>query len=301
MRSMTGFGQATGENTHHAVAVTLKGVNHRYLEIKLRLEDEYRTSEPPLRDLFQESLFRGRVDAHVDVRRLTERDATVEVHRGVVRAAHGSFHELVEEGLLTRELTAGDLIRLPEAITVRVAPDRWNEADQELLLEVARQALQQMVQARSSEGQRLAGFLERSIGELEERVKQLGELREVALDDIAQGLKERLAKLLDRYSPERSDELDESRLAHEVAMLVEKSDVQEELDRLASHLAHFREITARADRPLSVGKRLDFLCQEIFRELNTLGAKCRNADMTRVVLDAKGVAEQLREQVQNVE
>jgi len=297
---MTGFGQAAGENRKHAVTVTLKGVNHRYLEIKLRLEDEHRASEAELRDLLQTELFRGRVDAQVEVRRLTERDAAVEVHRGVVQAAHGSFHELVEEGLLTSELTAGDLIRLPEAVTVRVAPDRWEAEDRKLVLEVARQALGEMVRARASEGGRLATYLERLVEKLERLVGLLAEQRDGALEEIATGLEERLQRLLER-SAERAGELDGSRLAQEVAILADKSDVREELDRLESHLAHFREVMARADHPVSVGKRLDFLCQEIFRELNTLGAKCRNTDMTRVVLDAKGAAEQLREQVQNVE
>jgi len=301
MRSMTGFGQASGENRHHAMTVTLKGVNHRYLEIKLRLEDEYRASEPALRELFQRELFRGRVDVTVEVLRLTERDAEVEVHLGVVRAAHGTFHELVEEGLLTRELNAGDLIRLPEAVTVRVAPDRWDEEDHDLLLEVARRAVDQMVQARVSEGERLAAFLAGHLESLEERVGRLELQREGALEEIATGLAERLERLLAQRGPELGGELDRSRLAQEVAILADKSDVREELDRLTSHLEHFREILDRSERPVSVGKRLDFLCQEIFRELNTLGAKCRNSDMTRVVLDAKGVAEQLREQVQNVE
>lgn len=301
MRSMTGFGQASGENRHHALTVTLRGVNHRYLEIKLRLGDEYRSSEAELRKLLQSQLFRGRIDATVEVRRLTEREAEVQVHRGVVRAAHSSFHELVEEGLLTRELTAGDLIRLPEAVTVRVAPDRWEEEDHELLLAVARQALDEMVRARSHEGERLAAFLAERVGELEDRLEKLDMLRDGALEEIAAGLEERLEKLLNQRSSEPTDELDRSRLAQEVAILADKSDVREELDRLSSHVNHFREISARSKSPASVGKRLDFLCQEIFRELNTLGAKCRNADMTRVVLDAKGVAEQLREQVQNVE
>lgn len=301
MRSMTAFGQASGENRHHAVTVTLKGVNHRYLELKLRLDDDYRASETALRDRFQKDLFRGRVDASIEVRRLTEREATVEVHRGVVRAAHSAFHELVEEGLLTRELTAGDLIALPEAVTVRVAPDRWDEEDRTLLLDVAGRALDQMVRARTSEGRRLAAFLAGHVEKLERQVARLEALRETVLEEIAAGLEERVRRLVDQRVPELAGELDRSRLAQEVAILADKSDIREELDRLASHLEHFREVTARADRPGSVGKRLDFLCQEIFRELNTLGAKCRNAAMTREVLDAKGIAEQLREQVQNVE
>lgn len=301
MRSMTGFGQATGENRSHAVTVSLRGVNHRYLEIKLRLDDEYRPSETALRELLQSELFRGRVDASVEVRRLQEREAAVEVHRGVVRAAHAAFRELVEEGLLTQELTAGDLIRLPEAVSVRVAPDRWDREDHELMLEVARRALVEMSRARAGEGERLAVFLAGHVDSLERHVRRLEGLREGAVEEIASGLEERIRRLLAQRLPDLDAELDRARLAQEVAILADRSEVREELDRLVSHIAQFRDITRSGESPGSVGRRLDFVCQEIFRELNTLGAKCRNAEMGRVVLDAKSVAEQLREQVQNVE
>lgn len=299
---MTGFGQARGENRHHAVTVTLRGVNHRFLEIKLHLGDEYRESEAELRHLLQRQLTRGRVEAGVEVRRLTEREADVEVHRSVVLAAHRALHELVEEGLLTRDLTSGDLLRLPEAVSVRLAPDRWEEADRELLRRVAAEALEQMVEARRNEGERLQAVIEDRLARLESLVAELAELRGEALEEAAVGLEARLTQLLVERKPELEVELDRSRLAQEVAILADKSDVQEELDRLVSHIAHFREVVQHSTSPpRSMGKRLDFLMQEIFRELNTLGAKCRHAGMIRTVLEAKGVSEQLREQVQNVE
>lgn len=299
---MTGFGQATGENQRHAVTVTLRGVNHRFLEIRLRLDDEYRASEKEVRGRLQEELFRGRVDAAVEVRCLGERDVEVEVHRNVVQGAHTALHGLMEEGLIARELTAGDLLRLPEALSVRLVPDRWDDEDRALVLEVTERALSQLIDARSREGQRLAAVLAERVAVLEDLVRDLAGQREETLGEIAAGLEERLGRLLAGDHPDRPVEIDPTRLAQEVAILADKSDIQEELDRLGSHISHFREIVhLTGDRPTSVGKRLDFLLQEIFRELNTLGAKCRNAAMTRKVLEAKGVSEQLREQVQNLE
>lgn len=294
MRSMTGFGQAAGENSRHAVTVTLKGVNSRYLELKVRLADEYRSSEPELRDLLGRELSRGRVEATMEITPLEEREANVEVHRKVVQAAHGALHELVGEGLITQELTAGDLLRLPEAFSVHVAPDRWDEADRELLSRLTESALEQLVAARTLEGQKLEGALRERLGQLEALAERLAAMRPQALERMRQGVEGRLERLLDEHDLE----LDRARLAQEVALLAEKSDVAEELDRLASHLEHFTELLGRRG---PVGKRLDFLMQEIFRELNTLGAKCRSSDMTRVVLDAKEISEQLREQLQNVE
>lgn len=297
MRSMTGFGQATGSNERHAVTVTLRSVNHRYLEIKLRLGDEQRGSEADLLEGLKEELVRGRVDAVVDVQVLGEREVEVEVHRSVVMAAHAALEELVEGGLIAQKLTAGDLLRLPEAFTIRVAPDRWEAADHALLIDVADQALAQMVEGRAREGAKLDAALadlltnlERVVGDLEEETARLA-------PEAAEALKGRLEGLLAEQG-DSAVRLDRRRLEEEVALLADKSDVREELDRLTAHLSHFRELMTEGR---AVGKRLDFLSQEILRELNTLGAKSRGGDVTRKMLEAKALCEQLREQVQNVE
>jgi len=296
MRSMTGFGQATGSNDRHAVTVTVRSVNHRYLEIKPRLADEQRGSEAALLELLKTELARGRVDVAVEVQVLGERAVEVEVHRSVVMAAHAALEELVEGGLIAQKLTAGDLLRLPEALTVRVAPDRWEDEDHRLLLAVAARALGQMVEGRSSEGTRLAAALEGLLAKLSQVAAQLEEQAKRVAPEMAVALQQRLEALLAGGGAAGS--VDHGRLEEEVALLADKTDVREELDRLGAHLAHFRDLSKDGR---AVGKRLDFLSQEILRELNTLGAKCRNAGMTRSVLDAKALCEQLREQVQNVE
>lgn len=302
MRSMTGFGQARGDNASHAVTVTLRGVNHRYLELRLRLNDEYRHSESDLRQLLTAEMHRGRVEAVVEVRSSGEREARVEVHRGVVRAAHAALHQLVEEGLIARELTAGDLTRLPEALTVEVAPDRWSDEDHELLLVVAGEALERFVASRCTEGDKLLEVLAGRAEQLAGHVDELGRRQGSSLEQAATALAERVDRLVTALRPGQEEVIDPQRLAQEVALLADKADISEELDRLGAHLDHFRELLeGTGDAQRGIGRRLDFLLQEIFRELNTLGAKCRNSDMTRTVLDAKGLCEQLREQVQNVE
>ena len=292
MRSMTGFGQATGSNGRHALTVTLRGVNHKFLELRMKLADEHRAGETALRELLEGELGRGRVEAGVEVVPLTARQAVVHVERGVVQAAHAAIMELVDGGLIVGGLTAGDLLRIPEALTMRPAPDQWDAEDQALLLEVAGRALAQLVAARATEGESTRQVLAARLASLAEVVERLGTMRERARGEMAEGLRVRLEELLGDRS------LDEGRLAQEVAILADRSDVAEELERLAAHLEHVRAVL---DQPGAVGRRLDFLAQEIFRELNTLGAKSRNGEMIRAVLDAKGLCEQLREQVQNVE
>jgi uncharacterized protein (TIGR00255 family) len=272
--------------------VSLRAVNHRFLDLQLRIGEELRGNEAALRDAIGREVTRGRVEARVEVRPVGERKATVQVNMGVIREAHAAIHQLVEGGLIDRGFSAGDLIRLPEAFRVDLAGEGWTEEDDELLLSAARSAVAQLVAGREKEGASLAAIMEEKLRGVEETVGRLDALRGPVREEIAAALHRRLSELLGNPS------LDEGRIAQEVALLVDRSDVSEEIDRLRSHVEHFRAVTRE---PGASGKRLDFLTQEIFRELNTLGAKCRNAEMTRAVLDAKVLCEQIREQVQNVE
>lgn len=294
MRSMTGFGQASGDNGRYAVSVTLRGVNHRYLDLRLRIPDEARDSERELTELLSEELSRGRVECTVEVESLLEREVRVDVHRNVVVATHRALHPLMEEGWISGDLSARDLLQLPEAVSVRTEAGEWETQDRELLLAVGQEALGQMVEARRREGGALRQVLEERIASLRHAAGRLVELAGEAKAEMARGLEDRLERFLEN----KKVDLDPARLAQEVAVLADRSDVTEELDRLQSHLDHLEEIL---DREGAVGKRLDFLLQEVFRELNTLGSKCRFAPATRVVLDGKELAEQMREQVQNVE
>jgi uncharacterized protein (TIGR00255 family) len=292
MRSMTGYGEASGENARHGITVSLRAVNHRFLDLQLRIGEELRGSEAALRDAIGKEVSRGRVEARVEVRPVVERKASVKVNMGVIREAHVAVHQLVEAGLVDRGLSAGDLMRLPEAFRVDLASEEWTPEDEELLLGVAREAVAQLVASRRKEGGSLVAAMEEKLRGVEDAVTRLDALRGPVREEMAAALHRRMGELLG------GQPLDEARVAQEVALLVDRSDVSEEIDRLRSHVEHFRAVMREGN---AAGKRLDFLTQEIFRELNTLGAKCRNAEMTRAVLDAKVLCEQIREQVQNVE
>lgn len=292
MRSMTGFGQAAGETDRWRVTVTLRAVNHRFLDLSLRLRDEYRAFEPALRQLLVERLERGRLEATVEIVPLAEPAGAVEIDEGLVAELHGRMRELAARGLVAGELTVADLLRAPQLVTFRVRDPAWTPADQERWLAVTAQALDELVAARVAEGEKLAAVLAVRRRELEQVVDRLREQRTGVTEQMARSLRERVAELL------AGTELDPDRLVQEVALMAERSDVSEELDRLGSHLEHFHAVMAQ---PGSIGKRLDFLAQEILRELNTVGSKCRDGAMIRTVLDGKVLCEQLREQVQNVE
>lgn len=292
MRSMTGYGHAAEAGERYRVRVTLRSVNHRFLDVVLRLRDEQRESEPALRELLTAAVSRGRLEVGLDIDPTDPGSSRLVVDKDVLHQLSRALDGLLEEDLIERGLTAGDLIRHPQLLRVAEPEARWEPEDEELLLRVARAALSELVQARETEGSRLADALRERLYGLEKAAAELRGLAPEARDEAAAALRDRLEALLGDH------ELEPSRLAQEVAVLADRSDVAEELDRLDAHLEHFHELMATDG---AIGKRLDFLTQEIFRELNTLGAKCRNARMTRAVLDAKVLCEQLREQVQNFE
>lgn len=293
MRSMTGFGQGAAESQRFRVTVTLRGVNHRYLDLVLRLREEYRAAEPALRELLTGALARGRVEAVVEVEPLGSQPIEVVVDENLAEALHELQRNLVERGLTHGGLTFTDLLRLPDVVKLQPREAQWTAEDHKTLLRAAKAALTQLLAARDTEGAKLReAFLPR-LEALAELVGKLGARRAAIASETLTTLRGRLRELLEGESA-----LTEDRLAQEAAILVDRSDVAEELDRLASHLEHFHTVM---DGEGSLGKRLDFLSQEIFRELNTLGAKCRDSEMTRWVLDGKVLCEQIREQVQNVE
>ena len=293
MRSMTGFGTGTAEGERFRITVTLRAVNHRYLDLVLRLRDDLRQAERPLRELLTDELLRGRVEVVLEIESLDERPVAVRLDRGLLRQLHLALGELAEKGLVSAEVTLSDLLRLPEAVRVEVQDTEWRDEDLELLQRAAAHALAQLVAARVEEGKRLAGILDGRLGELDRLSGVLRSRAERLPAQIADSLAQRIEQSLGEHpAPE------EGRLAQEVALLVDRSDVREELDRLDAHLEHFRQLACAEG---SIGKRLDFLAQEIFRELNTMGAKCRDAELVALVLEGKAVCEQIREQVQNVE
>jgi uncharacterized protein (TIGR00255 family) len=289
---MTGFGQADGENGDCRVAVSVRSVNHRFLDLAIRVADEYRDLEPQLRKILDGRLARGRIDLRVSLEPLGGDEARVSLDEGVVSDLLKAAEKLETMGLAPAALTASDLLRHPDVVQVQRRRGSLGDEGKRLIFDTVGSALDQLVASRENEGAQLAEFLRLRVGELEALVERLAGVREEVRRLLHERLRARLEELMD------GPELPPERLAQEAALAAEKADVQEELDRLTAHLANFE---SGMEGEGALGRRLDFLAQEIHRELNTLGSKCRDARMAEWVIDGKVACEQLREQVQNVE
>lgn len=291
MHSMTGYGRGAAEGDGLRISVGLRSVNHRYLDVVLRGGDELREVETALREQLGGRLHRGRVEAVVDCQPLAA--ATPQVDEQAVQALAELGERLASAGwIASANLELGDLLRLPGVVRLEPVRGGWSDADRAALASALAAALDELVTGRAAEGEALRRALVERLDGLEEILAALRRRQAGLTEELLAGLRQRLADML------ADTNVDQDRLVQETALLVDKSDVGEELDRLGSHLEHFRSIL---DQEGSIGKRLDFLAQEIFRELNTIGSKCRNSEVTRAVVDGKVLCEQLREQVQNVE
>ena len=292
MKSMTGFGQSIVEREGLQVSVTLQGVNHRYLDLVIRLPEELRFLETAIRERLNAIIRRGRCETAVGLRRLHESDVEVELRLGAVRKLLAACQPLIESGDLAGQLTVGDLARSPTFLRVEKSAASWSAEDDAIVWRSVDAALEQFEATRVGEGARIAQALDAILARLLEVAAALRERLPEARAAIAESVRLRLREWT------KESGVDEERLLSEIAVLAEKSDVQEEMDRLAAHLAQMQEVIGRAG---PIGRHLDFLAQELLRELNTLCAKCRDTRVVQLGLDARLLCEQIREQVQNVE
>ncbi|HSE63096.1 MAG TPA: YicC/YloC family endoribonuclease [Thermoanaerobaculia bacterium] len=294
IRSMTGFGRAKGNvGEDWSAEVVARSVNHRFLDLNVKVREQELDLEPVLRRVFTRHVARGKVEVSLRLRRATPAPTAITIDEGLLEALIARFRALSQKYPVAGRLEARDLLTIPQIFSVESAVDGFTEEDVAALEEIAGEAARSLVAMREAEGALVASDLAERIGFLEKRLQQLSERRGEIVGRVLENLKERLRSLLAEPG------LDPGRLEQEAALAADRSDVSEELQRLEGHLAQFRSLLGSSREP--VGKKLDFLAQEILRELNTLGSKGRDLQIIREVLDMKSEIEKIREQVQNVE
>lgn len=291
MSSMTGYGRAEARGSRLAVVVEARSLNHRFLEIGVKLPRGLSAHETEIRQLVQGRVARGRLDVAIAVRRVAGSPNTVRADLALGTEYVRSARALAEALGLPGELAVADLLRLPGVVAVEETEDDDGESAL-LLKDAAQQALDELVRMRQAEGAALAADLGAHLGTLEGWAAGLIEVLPAALQRIQARLRARIHALLDEVPAEPG------RIVQEAAMLAARSDVAEELARLVSHCGQFRALLATGG---PVGRQLDFLLQEMHREVNTVASKADDGEMVARVLEARTVVERLREQVQNVE
>ncbi|HMO82499.1 MAG TPA: YicC family protein [Pyrinomonadaceae bacterium] len=292
MRSMTGFGRGSYSEDGISVSIELKTVNNRFLDINLRLPSDFQQLEGEIKRAVVARLSRGRVDLNLQADR--EESTEYELNRPLIRSYLAVLNEIREEFSLTGEPDINVIARLPNVLNIRkseVPPEAGR-----VVIAALEKALDDLNQMRENEGSMLKAELLARLSNIETRLAPIENEADGVADEIVERLNKRIGDL--RGRSESQIEIDQGRLAQEVAFLADRADISEEISRLRTHIEHFRTIV---DEEKEVGKRLDFLTQELNREANTIASKTANMTVKENSLQIKSEIEKIREQVQNVE
>jgi uncharacterized protein (TIGR00255 family) len=295
IKSMTGFASLTREDQVAIVGVTIRAVNHRFLDLQLRLPPAATDLEPRLRGLVQSRLARGRVEVNVSLQLRQQPPPDVELNTPFLQALSAALEGAREEGVVEGGLTAGDLLRLPQALTIRerlIDGGRTPDAVAAAVEGAVSTALTELEAMRVHEGAHLRADLAARRDILGTFVDAVVRAAETGRIDLEARLLERARELAATIP------IDQAALAQEVVRVAQRSDISEEVTRFRGHLAHWEALT---DGPEPCGRKLDFLLQEMNREVNTIGSKADGLQVSELVIQAKAELERMREQVQNVE
>ncbi len=293
---MTGFASLTHEDERATLGVTVRSVNHRFLDLQLRMPQSLADLESRVRALLQKRLARGRVELAIAVQLRHPAAPTIELNEDFANALAAAVERARERGLVSGTMTPGDLLRHPQAVTVR---DRPAEADPAVEAQLGasveasvEQALADLDAMRVREGDHLRADLETRRLFLAELIEQLREAAEEGKAAVEMRLRDRVAEI--------SAELpvDQAMLAQEIVRAAARSDISEEVTRFRAHLAHWATLAESAE---PCGRKLDFLLQEMNREINTIGSKADGVRVSELIITSKAELEKMREQVQNVE
>lgn len=287
LHSMTGFARESAETAIGTLTWEIRAVNHRYLDVQFKLPDELRPKEQALRQQASSSLGRGKVECALYFRRAVDQDNAMQIDTALIEVIGHRISDLTAKLPNVAAVNPIDILRWPGVVQQGdvAAEPLYEEAKN--LLDTALAAITTM---RASEGQRIADMLESRCADIEVIAQSVRTRMPEVLAATRARQQERIASL--------DVEADPARLEVELALMATKIDVDEELDRLDSHLVEIRD-ALQAKKP--VGRRLDFLMQELNREANTLGSKSADTETTRAAVDLKVLIEQMREQIQNVE
>lgn len=292
IKSMTSFGRAQGEEGKgYLFSIEMKSVNNRYLDLNIRMPKFMISLEEEIRKIINTRLNRGKVDVFINYKSYDKASAMPKLNLEVAKGYYNCLNELQKEFNIENDITVSKLANFPEVLTLEEEEENLDEVLKEIkpLIETS---LDKMLEMRIREGEKLKEDILIKLNDIEEKVKTIESLAEDLPKTYKQRLEERLSELTKGLN------VDEERIAVEVAIFADKVAIDEEVIRLKSHIGQMRK-TLNLEEP--VGRKLDFIVQEMNRETNTIGSKANDINITNTVIDIKNLIEKIREQVQNIE
>ena len=291
MKSMTGFGRAKLEKNNRIYTIEIKSVNHKYNDISIKIPRIISSYEERIKKIISNFVSRGKVDVFITFNNYSSEGKNIVINKDLAQNYINEMNSLVNDTGIENSINVTEVLKLPDVLQVKIEEDEseviWNELEQCIT-----QAVINFVNMREIEGERIKQDLFQRINNVENLVNVICKYSTGLIEDYVVKLRERIKEILN------VDVIDETRLAQEIVIYADKCSIEEEIIRLKSHIMQFKNLL---DTKEPIGKKIDFLIQEMNRETNTIASKSVKLEITNIVIEIKSIMEDIREQIQNIE
>lgn len=291
MKSMTGFGRSKLEENSREYIVEIKSVNHKYSDISIKMPRSLSSYEEKIKKIISEKVSRGKIDVFITYNNYSEEGKNIIINKELAKNYVAQLTELAEETGIANRISPTEVMKLPDVLQLKIEDDESEVIWQELEKCVV-QAVENFTGMREVEGEKIKQDLKARLDKVEENVETIFANSTGLIEDYVVKLRERIKEILDVPA------VDETRLAQEIVIYADKCSIEEEITRLRSHVSQFRNLLETKE---TIGKKLDFLVQEMNRETNTIASKSVKLEITNLAIDVKTILEDIREQIQNIE
>lgn len=292
IKSMTGYGKAGLNVESREYQVEIKSVNHRYLDISVKMPRTLSSLEETVKKQISEKIKRGKIDVFISFENNSKEGKKVHINQELADVYIKQLKQLAKDGDISSNIEVIDIAKLPDVLNIKIEDD--DEKIKKELIQATEIAINNIYNMKLIEGERISQDLLERIIRIEEKIKEISKKSTGLIEEYVVKLEKRIKEIL------KTEEIDKSRLAQEVVIYADKCSIEEEITRLNSHIYQFKDLLENSEKE-AIGKKLDFIIQEMNRETNTIGSKANNLEITNAVIDIKTELEDIREQVQNIE
>ena len=291
IRSMTGYGKQNLSVGGREYQIEIKSVNHRYLDINVKIPKAISHLEETIKKEISNKIKRGKIDVFVSFENNSEEGRKIEINKQLAKLYIEQLKELAQEEKIESNIEVMDIAKIPDVLTIKV--DEENSKIKDEIKQVTQGAVTRILEMKNIEGEKISQDLLQRIRNIQNKIVEISAKSTGLIEEYVVKLEKRIKEIL------KTEEVDKTRLAQEVVIYADKCSVEEEITRLKSHIYQFENLIA--DNNETIGKKLDFIIQEMNRETNTIGSKANNLEITNGVIDIKTELEDIREQIQNIE
>ena len=292
IRSMTGYGKGYLSVGNREYQVEIKSVNHRYLDISIKMPKMLSYLEEDIKKQISKKIKRGKVDVFITFENNSQEGRDIKINKELAKVYIKQLKDLANEEKISNNIEVIDIAKFPDVLTIKI--DENDEEIKNEIIQVTTDATEKIVEMKKIEGNKIAQDLLERIEKIEGKIVEISEKSTGLIEEYVVKLEKRIKEIL------KSEEIDKSRLAQEVVIYADKCSIEEEITRLKSHIYQLKNLLID-NKSETIGKKLDFIIQEMNRETNTIGSKANNLEITNAVVDIKTQLEDIREQVQNIE